>query len=106
MTEADEIRQHRSELKRAYAAAYARLSEVLFNEDPMGINFDVNADEYEPEVGTILPRLSGARSVGDVRRIVHEEFVKWFDVSTAGPEEKYQVIAERLWTEIVTLLPQ
>lgn len=104
MANAEEIRQKRAELKRAYGTAYARLSVILFREDPIGINFEENTDEYEPEVGTILPRLRDTRSVDDVRQIVHEEFVKWFDASTTGPSEKYQVIAQRVWEEIVPLL--
>lgn len=89
MANADEIRQKRADLKRAYGEAYARLSDILFSEDPIGINFVENTDEYEPEVGTILPRLRDTRSADDVRQIVHEEFVKWFDASTSGPPEKY-----------------
>jgi hypothetical protein len=52
-------------------------------------------------VDTILPRLRDCRSADDVRRIVHEEFVKWFDVVTAGPPEKYQTVAKRIWEEVV-----
>lgn len=104
MTDAEETREKRADLKRAYGAAYARLSEILFREDPIGINFEENTDEYEPEVGTILPRLRDACSVDDVRQIVHEEFVKWFDASTAGPSENYQVVAMRVWEEVVPIL--
>ncbi len=104
MTKADEIRKERDELKHQYGAAYERLNEILFFEDPIGINFEHNTDEYEPEVGTILHRLGDSRSVDDVARIVNEEFVKWFDSSIAGPPEKYQVIAERVWDEVIPLL--
>jgi hypothetical protein len=104
MADAGEIRQKRADLKRAYGDAYARLSEILFCEDPIGINFEENTDEYEPEVGTILPRLRDTRSVDDVRQIVHEEFVKGFDASTSGQPERYQVVAERAWDEVVPLL--
>lgn len=104
MANAEEIRQKRVELKREYGAAYERLSEIFFSEDPIGINFEVNTDEYEPEVGTILPRLREARSVDDVRRIVDEEFAKWFDASVSGRPERYQVVAELVWDEIVPLL--
>jgi len=100
MTDADEIRRNRKELKRQYIATYERLSNILFTEDPVGINFGHNTDEYEPEVGTILPRLRSCQSVDDVRRVVHDEFVKWFDVS-AGPPEAYQTIAKRVWDEVV-----
>jgi len=100
-TEAEESRRRRKELKRRYAAAYDRLSKILFAEDPIGISFEENTDEYEPEVGTILPRLRTCRSVDDVRRVVHEEFVTWFDADIAGPQERYETIAKRIWEEVV-----
>jgi len=81
---ASEIRRERDELKRRYRVAYQRLNDIIFSEDPIGINFKENTDEYEPEVGTILPRLRDCRSKDDVERVVHEEFVRWFDVQTAG----------------------
>lgn len=98
------IRRERVALKCAYRRAYALLGEILFREDPIGINFEVNTDEYEPEVGTILPRLHEACSVDGVRRIVHEEFVKWFGPAIAGPPERYQVVAESVWTQLLPLL--
>ena len=56
-------------------------------------------DEYEPEVSTIIPRLKDANSAEDVRRIVHEEFLHWFDgEDTAGPESAYSRIAQDIWT--------
>lgn len=53
---------------------------------------------YEPEVGTILPRLRSCYSPDDVRRVVHQEFVRWFDASTAGPEERYAKMAAEIWS--------
>ena len=94
----------RRELKTRYGEAYVRLSAILFSEDPIGINFEENADEYEPEVGTILPRLQGCRDPQDVQRIVHEEFVRWFDPSTAGQADRYRRIAERIWAEVMPRL--
>jgi len=37
-----------------------------------------------------------------VRKVVHEEFVKWF--STDNPPESFQVVAERVWKEVVPLM--
>jgi hypothetical protein len=37
-------------VKRPFKAAYERVSEILFAEDPIGINFDDNTDEYEPSI--------------------------------------------------------
>jgi hypothetical protein len=33
---------------------------------------------YEPEVGTILPRLQKAAGPTDVQSVLHEEFEHWF----------------------------
>ena len=104
MTDGDEIRRKRRELRELYGVVYEQLNGILFAEDPMDINFEDNTDEYEPEVGTILPRLHECQSADDVRLVVHEEFVTWFGVSIAGPQERYQTIAVRVWDEIVPLL--
>ena len=87
--------------KRGDRAAFAALSRILFREDPIGIALGSNLDEYEPEAFTILPRLSGCTSADDVRRVVHEEFVTWFGAATAGPPNKYDGIASRVWHEVV-----
>jgi hypothetical protein len=51
------------------------------------------ADEYDPEVSTILPRLREARAAVDVQRIVHEEFVRWFGANLVGPLTDYAEVA-------------
>jgi hypothetical protein len=62
------------------------------------MNFEDNTDEYDPEVGTILPRLAQCYSSSDVRRGVFEEFSKWFGPETAGDEMKYDDVAIDIWT--------
>jgi len=69
---------------------------ILFRHDPMGINFEDNTDEYDPEVGTILPRLRDCRSPEQVRRVTHEEFLRWFG-GGVGDEQKYGAIAQEIW---------
>lgn len=64
---------------------------------PSASNFKNNADEYEPEAGTILPRLRGCATADDVRAVVHSEFVRWFGSEIAGPAEKYTSAAKRIW---------
>jgi hypothetical protein len=74
------------------------VSEILYRHDPVGVaGAGAPEDEYEPEVGTILPKLQRAKSVEDVRRVVHAEFVSWFDEVTAGREEAYSDIAKEIW---------
>ncbi len=93
----DEILQERRLLKATYGKLFDSVAALLFRHDPIGINFDENTDEYEPEAGTILPRLSGCKSEDEVRNVVHEEFVHWFDPDTAGPPERYARIASEIW---------
>ena len=95
----DEILEERLRLKAEYGALFDSMAALLYRHDPIGINFDFddNKDEYESEAGTILPRMSGCRSVDDVLQVVHEEFVRWFDRGTAGPPEHYEKVASEVW---------
>jgi hypothetical protein len=99
-TEWERIQAARAELKREYGDLYERVSRLLFAWDPIGINFEFNTDEYEPEVDTILPRLRTCTSAVDVQRIVHEEFCRWFDIDSAGGVERYEQIGRDIWVEI------
>lgn len=97
MNTQERIRLERQQLREEYGDLFDEVSAILFDLDPVGINFEFNNDEYEPEVGTILPRLKSCQSVGDVRRVVHQEVVHWFDNDIAGPETHYQDAAECIW---------
>lgn len=74
----------------------AEVERLLYRHDPVGINFGDNPDEYSPEAQTIVARLPAARSVDDVRTLVHEEFVRWFDSDTAGPAERYDGVVREV----------
>ena len=87
----------REELKRQYGELFEDISAALFRNDPMGINFETNTDEYEPEAGTILPRLRTCESEEDVLDVVYEEFKNWFDPASAGPKENYTNVSAEIW---------
>ena len=94
----EQILRERRQLKVMYGALFDDVAALLFRHDPIGISFDnENTDEYEPEVGTILPRLRTCNSVDDVRRVVRQEFVRWFSPETAGQETAYTTIAAEIW---------
>jgi hypothetical protein len=97
MSEREQILSERRLLKKKYKDLFDVVSEILFERDPIGINFGSNTDEYDPEVGTILPRLDECDSAEDVRRITHQEFVVWFGKENAGPADNYTEIAEQIW---------
>src|SRR6266513_2027251 len=81
---ADDERRQRHLLQARYAGLFAAATDLFFAIDPVGINFETNVDEYEPEVGTVLPRLESAESVEDARQILHEELVSWFGAPYEG----------------------
>jgi len=98
-TTREEILEERRRLRAEYGQMFDSVAALLFRCDPIGIAFEnENTDEYEPETGTILPRLRECKSDDDVRRFVHEEFVRWFEAGNAGPEESYSEIASEIWT--------
>jgi hypothetical protein len=96
-TTRDEILENRRRLKAEYGRLFDSLAALLYRHDPIGINFEDNSDEYEPEAGTILPRLRSCHSADDVLQVVYAEFVRWFDSATAGPQEHYKEIASEVW---------
>jgi hypothetical protein len=96
-TTREEILEERRRLKAEYGELFDSVAALLFRHDPVGINYDDNTDEYEPEAGTIMPQLRTCLSADDVRRVVHGEFVRWFDASTAGSQERYGRIASEIW---------
>jgi hypothetical protein len=98
-TERERRQAARRAIRREYGDLYERVLRILFDADPVGINFGDNADEYEPEVDTILPRLRTCTSAADVQRVVHEEFCRWFDAELAGEPNRYGEIASKVWSD-------
>jgi hypothetical protein len=65
----EEILEERRQLKAEYGQLVDSMSALLFRHDPIGIAFDnENTDEYDPETGTILPRLRNCECASDVLR--------------------------------------
>jgi hypothetical protein len=93
----EQILEERRQLKAEYGELFDSITALLFRHDPIGINFEVNHDEYEAETGTILPRLRTCESSTDVLSVVHEEFSRWFGSETAGSAERYAQIADETW---------
>jgi hypothetical protein len=93
----EQIVAENKRLKAEYGSLFDEVTEICFRHDPIGINYEDNHDEYEPEARTILPRLKTCQGVGDALRVVHEEFQKWFGPDIAGPNNKYRSLAEEIW---------
>jgi hypothetical protein len=93
----EEILEEERRLRAQYGELFDAMAALLFRHDPIGIDYETNADEYEPEARTILPRLRDCHSEADVTRVVHQEFVRWFSADDAGPLERYEQIGRELW---------
>jgi hypothetical protein len=90
-------KEERHKLKKEYGDLLEKVSKVLFEEDPVALDFGDNADEYDTEASTILPRLRNCHSAADTRNVIYEVFCRWFDAPTAGPIERYTRASERIW---------
>ena len=95
------IRARKEERQRGLVGQEDRVASIaclLFDQDPIGINFVDNTDEYRSEAETITLRLPETSTKAELLRIVHEEFVMWFGESTAGPMTRYERIASGIWS--------
>jgi hypothetical protein len=85
------------EVRERYGKLFDDALALLFRHDPIGINFETNLDEYDPEVRTILPRLSRCTSEAEVLSVVLEEFHRWFGDDIREEQANYVQIAADLW---------
>ena len=94
------MNENRDRLKIKYRELYSDLQGILFSHDLMGINFETNTDEYDPEVDTILPRLKDTQDPEGVSNIIFEEFEKWFGEEEAAeiPRSAYLKLANDVWS--------
>jgi hypothetical protein len=84
----EEIFEERDRLVAEYGDLFSSVAALLFRHDPVGVNFDDHADEYELGTRTILPKLHSCQSVHDVLKVVHEEFCSlvrsWYSWATGA----------------------
>ena len=82
--------------KNEFGALFDEVSKILFRLDPMGVNLGENTDEYDREAAAILPRLKECKSQRNARKVIHEEFTRFFG-GLAGPVEVYNEAAKEIW---------
>ena len=89
--------ERRRALKGVYRDLYLETSAILFRHDPIGLDFETNVDEYDPEVDRILPNLRACKSADEVQHVVHQAFVTMFDADLAGPSDRYRLASLEIW---------
>ena len=55
-------------------------------------------DEYLAEAESIGIRLPEARDLESMLEIVHSELERWFFSSSVGPRERYEDLAQAIWS--------
>jgi hypothetical protein len=84
-----------------YGSVYDLVLNMLYRYDPWGVGWKTDvpfgAEEYSLEADKIMDRLSDARSVDDVRRIVYEVMGDYYGGKEMGGEERYIEIAQEIW---------
>lgn len=89
-------------MKARYKSLVAAVARAIDDADPIGLlEGGAPADEYGPEIGTIVPRVVNAQSVEEVTTVLHEEFVRWFGNDTAGPRQAYEAPARQIWPALL-----
>lgn len=79
---------------------FHRIRSIINTLDPLGIVTDRSAeDEYDAQVGSILPRLQEAHAPEDVRDIVKSEFARWFEAHLISDWEPPYNAVESIWHE-------
>lgn len=90
-------RAAREAVRQSHPGLFAAVSEAMFRHDPIGINFETNTDEYDPEAGTVIPRLSACTSVDDVEGVLIEEFIRWFGADVVEDRTRFAPLANEIW---------
>lgn len=75
------------------------VSAILFECDPMCLNFGSNSDEYDPEAVTIISMLKYKENVDDAIEAIVDTFRHWFDedLSDYKADSKFTCMAQRIW---------
>jgi hypothetical protein len=86
-------------LSRTYADLVEQVSRVIADADPAGLlAAGAPADEYEPEVAALIPRLQHAPNLESLERAVGDMFDAAFGVSSATQGRPSRALAEQLWS--------
>ena len=93
----EQERVARQQMRATSPEFFAAVSKLMFEYDPILINCGENTDEYDPEAGSVIPRLRHCTSADDVTTVVYEEFQHWFGKETAGERDCYASLAKDIW---------
>jgi hypothetical protein len=81
-----------------HGSRYRAILDLLVRLDPVGLAVESPLpDEYFPEAALIAERFDQVRTVGELRRLVHDVFVEMMGPEWAGDEARYDAAARAIW---------
>ncbi len=82
-------------IKQAQIAA--KVNALLFDADPMRLNFGDNTDEYQIEADHIVEMLHTAQSANEVTDMVFQVFSACFGNEVTPRKETFSPVATKIW---------
>ncbi len=76
-----------------------QMTELLFQEDPMGLARYGQETEYALEAKMVLARIGQCKNVGEIQQVIHSVFSTTFHPVTAGHVADYYDTAVALWVD-------
>jgi len=80
---------------------YSQLKIIVDKVDPIGLlSMGAPKNEYDQEIKSISNRLREGQTKQEIRKIVFDEFIKWFGEDTIkGREDLLKQIAENIYSK-------
>lgn len=83
------------------SAKFFQLRSIINRRDPMELlSMGAPQDEYEPEVESVLEKLSNGISQEQVLEVIYSEFVRWF--GEVPPMETFHSLAHDVHSWLTT----
>ena len=92
-------KQFKAMVRSQYPLLLQSISAILYDCDPICLNFEGNDDEYDPEAISIIYELQNAKSAKDVSSIVIRQFQEWlcYDLSPYKDNPKFIRMCQGIW---------
>ena len=81
----------------AYAELLDEVSATLFLHDPLGLNLDEHAGEYDAVAARVLARLRTVGNRWDAAGAIHDACVAVAGAARAGRPDRYRDLAGDVW---------
>jgi hypothetical protein len=94
----ESIEDYKKRRREEYGELFDKVSTILFEHDPVELDYETNIDEYEPEARRIMPLIKQADDVNHLATLLRNVFVQMFEGDDIDRKEGvYLQIAAKIW---------